>query len=240
MTTERSRDSSTMAGAIAAMVARFDVADALTRLLATCASSYPAEAVAVLTKDARGGLELLSATSHRADELELLQIQSERGPCVDALTRNELVFATGEDVVERWGDVGRAILDAGYRGVHAYPMHWRGQTIGGLNLFVGNDGSPDEELGQMFADLATLAVLQARDVSTDQLVSRIQEAVSSRAVIEQAKGVLAQRNGTDLDRAYDDLLAEARGSGESLTTAAAEVVERQYRGGVPLPPRPAT
>jgi hypothetical protein len=219
-----------LAGAVAAIVARLDVVDALAHLLEACAKAYPADAVAVLVSNPRGSLELLHATSHRADEIELLQIQSETGPCVDALSGNEQIVASGADMVERWGDIGTAILAAGYGGVHAYPMHWRGQAIGGLNLFVRNGVTPDLELGQMFADLATLAVLQANEVSSDELVARLHDAVSSRTVIEQAKGVLAQRLGTDMNAAYSELLAAARGSGQNLTAAAVDVVENEYRG----------
>lgn len=228
--TDRRLSDRTLAAAVAAMVAHFDVADVLTHLLEACVAAYPAKAVAVLVSDQRGGLQLLSATSHQADELELLQIQSTSGPCVDSLLANEVVVASGTEMVERWGEIGTAILAAGYDGVHAYPMNWRGEAIGGLNVFVREGTDPDVELGQMFADLATLAVLQANDISADHLVGRVHEAVSSRAAIEQAKGVLAHRLGTDMNAAFVALLAEARRRGQSLTTAAAEVVEDAYRG----------
>jgi hypothetical protein len=231
MTIDREWSDRMLANAVAAMVARLDVADALAHLLEACAKAYPAEAVAVMVANPRGGLELLGATSHEADQIELLQIQSETGPCVDALSGNERIGASGAEMVQRWGDIGTAILEAGYDGVHAYPMHWRGQAIGGLNLFVSSGVRPDVELGQMFADLATLTVLQANEVSTDELVARIHEAVSSRAVIEQAKGVLAQRLGTDMNAAYGELLEAARSTGQNLSAAAIDVVEREYRGG---------
>lgn len=229
MTTDRGPNDRAIAGAVAAMVARFDVADALVHLLEACAKAYPAKAVAVLVTHPRGGLELLSGTSHQVDEIELLQIQSETGPCVEAVDRNETVTASGAEMVERWGPIGTAILEAGYDAVHAYPMHWRGTAIGGLNIFVDSDTSPDLELGQMFADLVTLAVLQANDISADQLVARIHEAVSSRAVIEQAKGVLAHRLQADMHIAFTELLAHARQTGQSLTAAAAAVVAQEHR-----------
>lgn len=108
-------------------------------------------------------------------------------------------------------------------------MHWRGEAIGGLNLFVDGGATPDVELGQMFADLATLAVLQANDITADHLVARIHEAVTSRAVIEQAKGVLAFQLETDLNVAYDELLADARRTGHRLSAAAADVIEKAHR-----------
>ncbi|HSI26343.1 MAG TPA: ANTAR domain-containing protein [Aeromicrobium sp.] len=218
-----------LAGAIAAMVARFDVADGLNHLLEACSEAYPAEAVAVLVSRPSGGLELLSSTSHRAAEIELLQIQSSSGPCVEALQQNERISASGDEMVERWGEIGSTILAAGYGAVHAYPMHWRGQAIGGLNIFVKRAATPDLELGQMFADLATLMVLQPSDISADQLVARIHEAVNSRAVIEQAKGVLAHQLGSDMSGAFNELLDTARRTGATLTATAADIVKKAYR-----------
>jgi hypothetical protein len=231
MTSDRTLGGRTLGDALAAMVARSDVPDALSHLLAACASAYPADAVAVLVADPHGSLELLSATSHSADELELLQIQSATGPCVEALSEDRAVLASGDEMVERWGQIGTAILAAGFHAVHAYPMHWRGHAIGGLNIFLRRDAGADLELGQMFADLATLAVLQANDLSADHLVSRVHEAVSARSVIEQAKGVLAVRDTVDMDRAYANLLDRARRTGQSLTETAAGVVEGAHRGG---------
>lgn len=225
MTPDRS-----LAAAIAGMVDRFDIADTLAQLLAACGRAYPSDAVAILVVDERGDLELLSSSSHRADELELLQIQSELGPCVESLARAEPVFAVGRDeLVERWGEVGSAIVAAGYAEAHAFPMHWRSQVIGGLNIFVREGHETDRSLGQMYADLATLAVLQTREITSDQLVARLHEAVSSRAVIEQAKGVLAYRHGEDMQSAYDRLTDLAGLAGTSLTAAARDVIERAHR-----------
>lgn len=228
MTTDPKLTDRAVAGVVAAMVARFDVADTLVRLLEACATTYPADAAAILVSDQRGGLELLSGTSHRAEEIELLQQCSTSGPCVDAIRTDAVVISSGAEMVERWEETGTAILAAGYNGVHAFPMHWRGRPIGGLNIFVGKATNADLEVGQMFADLATLAVLQPQDLSVDQLVSRVHDAASNRTVIEQAKGVLAHRHGGDMDEAFLTLMAEARDSGRSLTSAAQLIIERAY------------
>lgn len=225
MTTER-----TLADAVAAIVKTHDVADVLATLLDACAAAYPSDAVAVLVRTPKGGLDLLSSTSHRAEELELLQIQSNAGPCVESMDEDTAVFVVGaEELARRFGDVGAAIVEAGYDEAHAFPMHWRGQPIGGLNVFVRSGGPTDRTVGQMFADLATLAVLQSNDLAADQVVARVHEAISARAVVEQAKGVLAQTLGVDLDAAFDHLLAEAEASRRTLTQAAEDLIAAQYR-----------
>jgi hypothetical protein len=182
--------------------------------------------VAILIRTASGALELLCSSSHRIEGIELLQIQTESGPCADVLHSDVPIRVSGaEALVARWGEVGTAIVAAGFDEAHAYPMRWRGQSIGGLNIFLRSGAVTDAAVGQLFADLATLAVLQANDISADQLVARVHDAVGARAVIEQAKGVLAYRDGLDMDQAYTVLLETARRAGKGLSSTAADVID---------------
>jgi hypothetical protein len=215
-----------IADAVAAMVVEHDVADSLSRVVRACAVAYPSDAVAVLVRDGAGGLELLSSSNHEIDEIELLQIQSDSGPCAESVRAASPVIVTGATaLVDRWPDVGQAVVAAGFDAAHAYPMRWRGQTIGGLNLFLRTDATVDQTLGPLFADLATLAVLPSDDASSDHLMSRVHGAVTSRALIEQAKGVLAHRDGLDMPQAYLRLLWEARERKVGLSTAARQLIQ---------------
>ncbi len=217
-----------LADAVAALVRTDDVVDTLEHVLSGCAQAYPSEAVAVLARNHGGSLELLGASSHGAEELELLQIQHRHGPCVEAMDTDTVVIVAGRDtMVERWGAVGVAIADAGYHEVHAFPMHWRGSTIGGLNIFVRPDQDTDLTVGQLFADLATLAVLHTDELHPDQLVAKVLDAVTRRAVIEQAKGVLAYQHKVSLETAYAELVARARAGSVGLTTMAQQVIAEQ-------------
>jgi hypothetical protein len=216
-----------IAPTISALVTSNDVAEALAHLVTGCVEAYPASAVAVLARDGAQDLELLSSSSHQAGAIELLQIQSGTGPCVDAIDTGERVFGSGADeLVRRWGKVGQAILDGGYTTVHAYPMTWRGTPIGGLNIFVDGPSEADTEVGQVFADLATLAVLHSNDLIADHLFARVHEAVLSRTVIEQAKGVLAYELDVPVSEAYAHLRWLAAQSHQTITTAANSVINR--------------
>ena len=218
-----------LATALDGMVSSLPVADVLSRLMRDCLEVLPADAAAVLVLDAEGGLELLSASSHRAEELELLQIQHAAGPCVQAIEDNAVLDVRGAELVDRWGEVGAAIFAAGFAQVQAYPLRWRGRAIGGLNVLsrVPHDAD-DPVLGQVFADLATLVVVHAGDVSTERALAKVQEAVTARAVIEQAKGVLAVQLELQPDSAYDVLLQRAHESGLGLTAVAAGVVDQAH------------
>jgi transcriptional regulator with GAF, ATPase, and Fis domain len=220
------------ADAVSALVGEHDVADVLVRLVDNCAALFPADAVAVLVTNRSDNLELLSATSHRAEELELLQVQHESGPCVDAITTGRpVVGRTAEELVERWGPVGTAIVTAGFHAVHAFPMHWRGRAFGGLNVFLNDESqasSDAEQIGQTLADIATLVIVHSSDVPHDQVTARIHEAVTARAAVEQAKGVLAYRNDVDMGVAYGLLRERAKESGITLAETARRVVENEY------------
>lgn len=108
-------------------------------------------------------------------------------------------------------------------------MIGRGSSIGGLNVFLAEEGHADPVTGQMYADLATLAVLQASNLPADHLSARVHEAVLPRSVIEQAKGVLAYQRGVDLDTAYSALRDEAEQQHETVTGAATRIVDEAYR-----------
>jgi transcriptional regulator with GAF, ATPase, and Fis domain len=220
------------ADAVSALVEQHDVADVLVRLVGNCAELFPADAVAVLVSDRSDRLELLSATSHRAEELELLQVQYDAGPCVDAIATGRPVTArTAAEIVDRWGSVGEAIVQAGFEEVHAYPMHWRGRAFGGLNVFLRQESQQSaeaEQVGQTMADIATLVIVHSSDVPHDQVTARIHEAVTARAAVEQAKGVLAYRNNVDMAAAYRLLLDRVRISGSTLGDTAHRIVEAEY------------
>jgi hypothetical protein len=145
---------------------------------------------------------------------------------VDDVQANDILQVQGRDeLVERWGAVGAAIVDAGYDGVQAYPMHWQGEAIGGLNVLVRDARIPGDVLvGQILADVATLVVVHAGGVSPDRALAQVREAVEARAVIEQAKGVLAVELETDPASTYDVLLQRAHDGGLGLTAMAATII----------------
>jgi|SRR5829696_6788241 len=174
--------------------------------------------------------EVLSATTHAIGELELYQLQSGRGPCVDAVRTATRVSAVGAAEIERrWGDVGRAITGAGYVAVSAYPLRWRQTCLGALNVFWTDPlaaGPEADALGQSFADIATIVVLHPEHLSADDITRRTRAALDGRTVIEQAKGVLAYLNSVPVDAAYDILRSRAQREGRTLTATANLVISQ--------------
>lgn len=218
----------TFSHSLASLVETGDTPQTLAVLVSDCAALYPAGGVAVMV-DSDRGLTPLSATSQTELELELLQLQVADGPCIEALRTQQLVWGAGEAMVERWPELGRAVLAAGHQGVHAYPMRWRGQPVGGLNVFVDDTAEPASErraLGQLYADLASLVLADPGVFTADELSARVHSAVQVRATVERAKGVIAFEERVDIATAHDRLAARAREDRVPLGEMAARVVER--------------
>ncbi len=117
-----------------------------------------------------------------------------------------------------------AASQAGFGAVHALPMRLRDQVIGALNLFstdTGPLGVAELRIGQALADVATISLLQERNVRrAETLAEQLQAALNSRVVIEQAKGRLAERLGLDMDQAFTLLREHARNTNQRLTDVA--------------------
>jgi hypothetical protein len=222
------------ADAARAMVSGHDVAGTVTALLADCAGLTSAEALGVLIRsDDSGELDLLAATSHQVAELELYQRQRDLGPGPDTIrTGAQLVAGSPRDLVDRWGDVGEAIVAAGFSGVHSSPLRWQDHTFGALNAFQRAPEHLDENallVAQAFADMATIVIVNSTDLSRGGLDDRIKVALESRVVIEQAKGVLADRHHVDMATAYELLARLAEREGSTLTSTATAIVRTASR-----------
>ena len=214
----------------AALVRPYDVLGTVTQLLTAECRALGADAAGVTMRRAGGEhLELLAATSHRAEELELYQAQKDQGPCFDAVELGVRVSCSGRsELTSRWPVVAPAFDRAGIAAVDATPLHWQGLVIGALNLFwVSEQRRPSrfQPIASAFADLATLAIVHSGAVSATDVIDRTQAALDSRTVIEQAKGVLAARNGLSMEASYLALVDLAAEDGRSLGAVATEVVE---------------
>jgi GAF domain-containing protein len=212
------------------MVDDFDVIEFLHRLAERCIKLLDCAEAGLLLVDAAGVLRVMASSSERSDALDLLQSQNEEGPCFECYQRG--VPVSSEDLT---GDTGRwptftpMALQKGFRSVQAIPMRVRGETIGALNLFRATPGRLVEQdllLGQGMADIAAIALLQERTVrEAHGVVEQLQGALSSRVMIEQAKGVLAERARIGVDDAFALLRAHAREHNLRLSNVARDLID---------------
>jgi GAF domain-containing protein len=208
----------------------FDVVDFLHRLAQRCVELLDCSEAGLLLADAAGGLRVMASSSERSDALDLLQSQNGEGPCFECFRRGTPVSSAdlNRDSA-RWPAFAPAALDRGFASVQALPMRVRGNAIGALNLFRAQQGTIRERdlpLAQGMADIAAVALLQERAVrESHAMTEQLQAALSSRVVIEQAKGVLAERAQISVDAAFIRLRDYARNGNRRLSDVAGELID---------------
>ena len=218
------------------LVADFDVIDFMQVLTERCVQSLDVSAAGLLLTDQQGTLQVIAASSERTRLLELFQLQTDQGPCVDCFRSGTPVSVPDLRSAGRWPRFTAAAAEVGYAAVHALPMRLRTEVIGALNLFDTNPGALGEDklrMGQALADVATIGLLQQRAIHRrDTVTEQLQTALNSRILIEQAKGVLAERLGLDVADAFAVLRNGARSHNRRLSELAQAIVD----GSEQIPP----
>jgi hypothetical protein len=224
------------------MVDEFDVIDFLALLAGYCVDLIDATAAGILLTDQRGALRVAAASSEAARILELFELQEDEGPCRDCCQTGDAI--SEPDITSgpsRWPSFSVRASELGFRAVYAVPLRLRGSVIGALNLFYAEPGPlrpAQAALAQALADVATIGILQQRAISERELLAeQLQTALNSRIIIEQAKGVIAERTGLDLDSAFALLRTAARKRQRRLAELAREVVAGSAELGDELPPQ---
>ncbi len=223
------------------LVDDYDVIDLLDNLVGYSMTLLAADAAGLLLVDAHGQLRVVAASSEDAELVELMQVHADEGPCVDCVRTGGPVSVPNLDrAAVRWPAFAAAIARHGaFAAVHALPLRLRGQVIGALNLFHRTPGvlpAADLKLGQALADVATIGILQERAISRSEVVAeQLQISLTNRVIIEQAKGVVAEKSGRDLDAAFALLRGHARSRNQHL----AEVARRVVVGALDLVATPA-
>jgi transcriptional regulator with GAF, ATPase, and Fis domain len=225
------------------MVADFDVIDFLHVLTDRSVQLLDVSAAGLLLADPRGELRVVAASSEAARLLELFQIQSDQGPCLDCFRAGQPVHSGDlAAAAQRWPRFAPAAQQAGFAAVQALPMRLRDQVIGALNLFRASPGAippADVRVGQALADVATISLLHERNMRhSDTLNEQLQTALNSRVIIEQAKGKLAERLGVDMDQAFTLLRDFARNRNRRLSDLAQAFVDGSEALTGPTPATP--
>jgi transcriptional regulator with GAF, ATPase, and Fis domain len=225
------------------LVDDYDVLDFLHGLATHCIDLLDVDEAGLMLADPTGRLRVAASSTEGVRLLELFELQHDEGPCYDSFTSGAPVSATdlGGDAPARWPRFAPQARSLGFQSVVALPLRLREESIGALNLFRRSPaelGGDDLSVAQALADVATIGILQERGARRRDLLARqLQGALSSRIVIEQAKGVLAERAGVHVDAAFELLRGFARRRGLALSEVARQVVAREIElGSAEIPP----
>lgn len=211
------------------LVLGFDVYDFADRLVVMLIEHVGADEAGIMLDDLHGKLNVLATSTEHMRLLELMELQNEEGPCLDASSTGELIAVEQvREAVQRWPAFAAAAMEHGVTATYAIPLRLRDRTIGALNLFCLDGRTLEADalrIGRLLANMATIGILNNRAMRKhERLSEQLQGALESRVVIEQAKGIAAESVGLDMAAAFELLRNTARRSNRSISDVARDVI----------------
>jgi GAF domain-containing protein len=131
--------------------------------------------------------------------LDLAQQRLGHGPCVEAAQQQTTVCIADTRVEQRWQDFCTQAVDLRVLGMLCVPLWVHEKRLGTLSLFAEQPAAftdHDAHVTSLFATLAALALADA------ERVEQLRQALISRDLIGQAKGILMQREKITADEAF--------------------------------------
>ena len=169
-------------------------------------------------------------TAEKAPEVDQLQYDEGDGPCLSSYRDRAVVRIDSMRTDHRWATFAARASDHGVLSSLSVPLVVEDRSLGALNFYAEAEGAftdTNEEVGEGFAakDAIVVANAQAYWGAHERSVN-LDEAMRSRAVIEQAKGIIMARTGVSADAAFEILVRASQRENRKLRTIATELVER--------------
>lgn len=211
------------------------VDEAMHQIVQTTHRIFSVDGAGLMLADGEHHLRNAAVSDDRMQHLEDLQIRHQEGPCITSFDDKVLVGAEDLTSDPRWPSFSRAAVERGVLAVLASPIPYNQDAVGVVAVLSleRHPWSAEAELALLaFTDLAALLI--ATMLMGEQqtvLAAQLQSALNSRAVIEQAKGVLIGQQGLSANAAYERIRAQARAERRKIAVVAAELVRRAVRDG---------
>ena len=206
--------------------------ETLRRLAELACETIPGCSAGSVTLWREGEPYTVVSTSALAQEVDNAQYASGDGPCLDAGRSGETYLVADLAADGRWPEFAAVAVRHGIRSSLSLPLAVRGEPIGALNLYSQDlDGfAAALPAGRLFARQAAVAIANAELYDTTRkLAEQLQEAMASRAVIEQAKGVLMAEQGCGPKEAFELLRQASQRENVKLRDIAQRIVMGQAR-----------
>jgi GAF domain-containing protein len=210
------------------LVSEDDIQTTLQRVVDLAARTIDGCDAAGVTLDDREGYLTAASTDERTLEVDQGQYAVGDGPCLAAMRDVAIVRVSVDEAETRWPNFAADARSHDVLSFLAAPLVVRGHAIGALNLYSRSpDGFSriDDVLVSLYGAQAAIALANARTYEgARRLSEQLQEAITSRAVIEQAKGVLMGEHRVSADEAFALLRTRSTRSNIKLRTVAEQIV----------------
>ncbi len=175
----------------------YELGDLLYQLIDQAIEVLDVTAAGLSVAHPAGRLRFVSLTHHLLMPVKNRQIEIRQGPGRDAYHTGEPVFVADLNKVDTWPAYTPAALRAGCQAVASLPLKAEGACIGALTLYCDLPRcwtDHDIAVAQLLADMATVYIINASSLNhSPQLAEQLRNALRSRVVIEQAKGILVEQ-----------------------------------------------
>jgi GAF domain-containing protein len=179
-----------------------------------------------------GKIRSVAPTTEYQHYVDRIQEQTNQGPCFEAIRDPdaEMFEITDMSTEERWPEFARQVSELGVESKLAFVLRVGDRVVGALNVYaIEKDAFTDEDrrVGAIFADHAAMALDHERLVEEGTAEARnLREALLTRDVIGQAKGILMERNGMTADEAFRVLRQVSQSRNVKLRDVAAQIAEK--------------
>jgi GAF domain-containing protein len=183
--------------------------------------------------DSEGHLRFVTATDERIVQIERAQEEAQQGPCVAAYLSQQPLAISNIQEVQDWVAYATTAERLNLQAVVGQPLGYDGERLGALNIYHDEPRDWDEEdldIIGVFADMATAYFVRVTELAESRLLAKqLQEALDSRIVIEQAKGILAAESEIAVDEAFTRLRQHSQENNISLVEVCNAVVNLRLR-----------
>jgi GAF domain-containing protein len=206
-----------------------DLHEGLHRLTLAAAAALELDGTGITVQIPGDGTHYLTAADPLTLEVERRQDELQEGACVDAIQSSQVVAVNDLNVEQPWPRFTWVLLEAGFHAAAGVPIRHQGQSIGAINLYSGASRAWTTEefnAARLISELAAGYLITNQLLRTQRtLAEQLQTALDSRVILEQAKGVLAERYGMAPDTAFEIMRSYSRAERLRLRDTARAVIE---------------
>ena len=205
-----------------------DLAGALHEVVAAAALLLAADGAGLMLANEARVLRWVTATGQAEQAFERAQRDLGEGPCIDAFLLDQVSWTADLRADPRWPRLAPAARSNQIRGVLSAPVSLAGRVLGTCNVITWNPRAWTEaelnSVGAFATVIGRLLGATSQSRHRGDLVTQLQGALDSRIVIEQAKGVLMERDGLSDLEAFDRLRRQARSQSRTISEVARELI----------------